>query len=377
MSLQGNLRDFHVSEILQLLGLQSKTGCLVLQGREGQARFYVLEGRVVSARAPGDISLLAFLRRVQRLTEEQVRGIRALQSETRRDVEDIILQGRYMHPENLAECLERHFIEELWRVAHWNDGTYQFQVNEKWPYPPTTRAAVEGLLMEVARRSDEWTRYQEVLPDDHVVLGLRDLPDPEEPFSDEERDLFGLIDGRRTLAEVAASAALTRFELYESLHRMIESGWVEVIGRREPEAGTAAITDGPPAGVEPAPPRKAGRLAGRAARSRTMRRFIEQLREAVVILVVAVAVAALARLGRNLTERAQTPAQDVFVAAQLRDIRHALELFHRVEGHYPRRLQELVDGGWVPASQLRFPGMELSYKRADDDRYGLAIEAER
>ena len=31
MALQGNLRDFSVTEILQLLGSQKKTGCLLLE----------------------------------------------------------------------------------------------------------------------------------------------------------------------------------------------------------------------------------------------------------------------------------------------------------------------------------------------------------
>jgi len=371
MSLQGNLRDFHVSEILQLLGLQSKTGCLVLESPGAQVRLYVLDGRVVSARAPGTGAadpLLAFLKQLQRLTDEQERGIVALHSQTQRDVEDIVLQGRYLDPEELGQCLERMFIEELSRVASWKEGTYQFRVDEKWPFPPSVRASVEGLLMEVARRSDETSRFQEIFTDEHVILGLRDFPDLEEPFSDEERDLFGIIDGRRTLAEVAASAALTRYEVYESLHRMLESGWVEIVGRREP--GPVVPDSAATAGTAVAA------FTAQKPRTWSARRLVDQLVEAVTIVVLAIAVIGCSQLGRYLTERARITRDDVFVAAQLRDVRHALALYHRSEGHYPKRLHELVEGGWVSASHLRLPGVEVTY-RLSGDHYQLGIDAER
>ena len=50
MALQGNLNDFTVSEILQLLGTQKKTGCLLMKRDAETVVIYVSDGRVVSAR---------------------------------------------------------------------------------------------------------------------------------------------------------------------------------------------------------------------------------------------------------------------------------------------------------------------------------------
>jgi len=46
MALEGNLKDFSATDILQLLGTQKKTGCLLLEREGDHASFYVLEGRV-------------------------------------------------------------------------------------------------------------------------------------------------------------------------------------------------------------------------------------------------------------------------------------------------------------------------------------------
>ena len=91
MALQGNLRDFSATEILQLLGMQQKTGCLVIDNPSQRVSVYVLDGRIVSTRLPGmfkDDPLLRFLLKVHRLSEEQHQGIASIQRESRRDLEE-------------------------------------------------------------------------------------------------------------------------------------------------------------------------------------------------------------------------------------------------------------------------------------------------
>ena len=64
MALQGNLHDFSALEILQLLGSQKKSGCLVLEWNTERALVWVTDGRIVSTRAHGmskDDPLAAFL----------------------------------------------------------------------------------------------------------------------------------------------------------------------------------------------------------------------------------------------------------------------------------------------------------------------------
>ena len=244
MALQGNLRDFSATEILQLLGSQKKTGCLTLDNAVRTMTVHVLDGRVVSTRAPGltkDDPLLAFLRAAHRLSDEQHRGIQTIQRESGRDLEDLLLNGRYLDPEELAAFVERQILDDMMRLARWEEGTYRFDPQQRWGQPPLVRLSVEGILMEVARRADEQKRQATRFPDADRILGVRDLPDPDVELSEEERELFGIVDGRHTLAEIVAAAPLSEYETLEALHNMVEAGWLEVTGHRA-------------AGGPPAPP---------------------------------------------------------------------------------------------------------------------------
>ncbi|MBI3540217.1 MAG: DUF4388 domain-containing protein, partial [Candidatus Eisenbacteria bacterium] len=323
MALQGNLRDFSVSEILQLLGTQKKTGCLLLEKDAERCVVYVHDGRVVSAREPGmkrDDPLVEFLRTIQRFSDEQYRGLIAIHKETGRDLEDLILNGRYMDQEELAGYVERQILDTLLTLAHWEAGTYRFDPAVTWTGARLVRLSAEGALIESARRVDEEKRFRTRFTDPHQLLGVRDLPDPDASLSEEERELFGIIDGQHTVAEVVAAAALTEYEAHEAIHRLMEAEWVEFVGRRdpgapEPEAARTPVAQG-----------------------------LRFAREAVAVIVGLAIVAGALAGGRWLARpSAAASGPDVFAAAQIRDLRQVLELYRHEHGAYPERLDQLVE----------------------------------
>lgn len=358
MALQGNLRDFASTEILQLVGTQRKSGCLTLEWNTERASIWVVEGRIVSTRQPGmakDDPLLAFLRRTKRLSDEQYRGVVTIQRESNRDLEDLLLNGRYLDAQELSHFVERQILDDLMRVVRWDNGSYRFDPNAKWPFPPVTSLSMEGALIEASRRVDEQKRFVLLFKDPHQLLGVRDLPDPDEALSDEERELFGIIDGNHTVAEIVESAPLSEYEVYEALQRMHDSNWVEFSGRRVP-------------GKAPAPaPLPLPADAPRKPRA-------QPFNELVVAVVVLAAVFGLRFASSRLpVGREANPAHDVFAAAQVRDVRYALELYHRERGRYPQRLEDLVEDRWIAGDQITLPGYLVVY-RADRDGQAFQLD---
>jgi hypothetical protein len=365
MAFQGNLRDFSVTEVLQLLGTQKKTGCLMLEWNEERALFYVTDGRMVSTRQPGmakDDPLLRFLLKVHRLSNEQYRGILTIQRESNRDLEDLLVNGRYLEAEELSQHIERQIIEDLMRVMTWENGGYHFDANNRWPNTPLARLSVEGTLIEVARRMDEQKRFAAVLKDPHQLLGVRDLPDADEHLSEEECELFGIIDGRHTLAEIVEAAPLSDYEAREALFRMLDAGWIEIVGRRDPGESTVVAAESPTA--------QAGAPGSIAAYSPSRQALVRQLVLAVVTLVVT---GGLTFLTRGLHPAAPGPGgTDVFAASHERDLRFALSLFHRERGRYPARLEDLVADGWIEARLVREDRRLAQYRPgANGQEYAL------
>jgi len=362
MALQGNLRDFSAMEILQLVGSQKKSGCLVMEWNTERFHVWVSEGRIVSTRQQGlppDDSLARFLRKVHRLSDEQYRGLVTIQKESGRDLEDLLVKGRYVDAVELAGLIERQILDDIMRLVRWENGSYRFDPATTWPGEPLVHLGMEGVMIEAARRIDEQKRFVGVFRDPHVLLGVRDLPDPDEPLSEEEREIFGIVDGLHTLAEVVEAAPLIEYEAYESLQRMLEAQWIEFVGRRDP--GFVA---------PPAPPVPAVRDRHKAP---------PWMREIAVGAGVLAAVA-IVRLAASHIPATRPPrlADDVYAAAQIRDLRAAVDLFGRERGDYPRQLEDLVEDRWIDGSQLRIPGYAIQYKLVNGGRsYELELRPDR
>ena len=208
--------------------------------------------------------------------------------------------------------------------------------------------SMEGVMIEAARRADEEKRFVTLFRDPYQLLGVRDLPDPDEPLSDEERELFGIIDGHHTVADVVEAAPLSEYEAYEALQRMLESQWIEFVGRQEPGKRGSRANEAP----RPEAKRNAG--AARAGHHGDGRARCSA------------ACASPAR-SSTLTDR-PAPQNDVYAAAQVRDLRYALDLYARENGHYPARLDDLVEDHWVGADQVSLAGYIVLYRRESSGR---------
>jgi uncharacterized protein DUF4388 len=359
MALQGNLRDFSVSEILQLLGTQHKTGCLLLQRDGEKCVVYVNDGRIVSARDPGlraEDPMVRFLRMIHRLTDEQYEGLLTLHRETGRDLEDLLINGTYMDQQELTSYVERQILDSLFRLSHWDSGSYLFDPSMTWKGARLVSLSIEGALIESARRADEHKRHRGIFADPHQLMGVRDLPDPDEQLSDEERELFGIVDGKHTVGEITEAASMTEYEAHEALHRMVEAQWLEFVGRREPGA------------VAPEPVQRA------MPRARTL------AREFLVFAVALIVVAGLVVGGRFVNRSTPAPPArgDVFVATQMRDLRKILDLYRREHGEFPERLSQLVDDDWLSERDLEIPAYHLTYSRtASGADYRLQLDRAR
>lgn len=358
MALQGNLRDFSASEILQLVGTQRKSGCLMLEWNTERAMIWINEGRIVASRPPGmskDDPLLVFLQTTHRLSDEQYRGLVTIQKESGRDLEDLLLNGRYLDSQELAMFIERQILDDLMRLVRWENGTYRFDPNTKWPNAPLVLLSMEGAMIEAARRGDEQKRYMQVFKDPYQLLGVRDLPDPDEPLSEEERELFGIIDGQHTVAEIVEAAPFSEYEGYEALYRMLEARWIEVVGRQDPGI-TAVPRPAPSADVREGPARP-------------------WWREVIVAAAFLGALFGMRAVSGQLHLQARPEqSHDVYAAAQMRDLRFALTLYERERGRYPARLDALVSEDWVQAQQVSIPGYQLTYRALDEGRdYQLSL----
>ena len=215
MPIEGPLHELGLQDVFQLLDLSRKTGILrvISRMREDEGRVYFDGGRIVQASlrskpAPaverGELSEREFERRV------------------RAQIETVVFD-----------------------LMAWREGFFSFEERDLADVPPASRAKIasESLLMEAARRIDEWSRIADKIPHMHVVPLLAEVEEGHESQLDllpHEWEVLSLIDGERDLGAIAAMHSGGEFEIAKVVYGLLTTGVVEIKSLQRPSISVAA-----------------------------------------------------------------------------------------------------------------------------------------
>jgi hypothetical protein len=234
MAIEGPLRELGIHDVFQLLDLSRKTGALRVTSelRHNEGTIYFDSGVIVSAEIRSNPHPLgAMLLRTGKITEsdlERARDMQQRQGDKRRLGEILVALGVITQRE--VERQVRFQIEEVvFEVMSWNEGYFSFneQSESKVPTELTVRIPVEALLMEGARRIDEWSRIENRIPHVGVVPSLAPPPEGsggELDLLPPEWEVLALIDGVRSIRTLATELGRSDFEVAKTLFGLESAG---------------------------------------------------------------------------------------------------------------------------------------------------------
>ena len=122
MALSGTIKDFGLGDIFQLIGIQRKTGVLMLEEDGDAVTVKFLEGQVVGAdtRSASVEDLLgAVLVRTDRISSEQLKEALALQKKTLQRLGFILVKNNFISEEELIEALRVQSLQIVYRLFRW------------------------------------------------------------------------------------------------------------------------------------------------------------------------------------------------------------------------------------------------------------------
>lgn len=244
----GDLRLFHVGELLALIAAMRKDGQLHLLVPHARKTIQFVEGEVVHASSTvEDDRLGEVLWRRGMLSLEQ---LSAVQDQVRPGVKlgRLLIERGLLTPRQLYDGLREQVVEIVYSTFHLLRGEFLFiegQARRKGTVQLET--STQELIREGVRRVQELTRLEEVLPHGQAVLAVRPVQLDLQP-AERERRLLDLIDGRRTAAEIIAASHLGEFEARKVLAGLVTGGQVEVCarsaGRGRPAGKTPDVLHG-------------------------------------------------------------------------------------------------------------------------------------
>lgn len=175
MAFQGSLKELPLPDIVQLVSVSGKTGAFTLKADGATGRIYLKGGQIVH-----------------------------------------------------AELGELSGEEAVYELAIWTEGDFVFTPGKEAPQT-TIQKSNTNLLMEAARRIDEWQVLSKRIPSTSLVpVFTTQVATTSVSFTPGEWQLICKIDERRSIDEIAAGLGMSPFDACKLLYGLLTSGLVSL-----------------------------------------------------------------------------------------------------------------------------------------------------
>lgn len=229
-TLQGSLASFKLTDLLTLLSMSRKSGTLTISSDGRASAVVFMNGSVVYAGSNQEkLRLSAILLRKKKITHEQFDEIDALMRNAGGRFGQIAVQQAVMTEDQLRDWLKVQVSEVLYDAFVWTSGTFSFSEEVNLPdYAVTISVDLPNLIMEGARRIEQWEQCLELLPDSSIVFRVVSTPkDDRITLSADEWKILFLINGQRTLADLVREADDDPLIVYRSVYGLEANKLIE------------------------------------------------------------------------------------------------------------------------------------------------------
>jgi hypothetical protein len=237
MALKGNLRDFSLHQLLNLINLAHKTGALTVRGenrRSESAYLFFREGKLIYATFDDrPIRLTDILVKVGKITPDQAKIVRdRSRVDTDKELGLLLIHNGYLSQNDIIQGVRSYLLETVYHLFTWPNGDFRFEPNQ---LPPEERITVplnlENLIMEGGRRQHEWERLRDEIPDLEAPLRFAERPNTNLrniSLSVDEWKVISFINSRNTIRQIAQFLGMDDFQVRRVVQGLRRAGLVEI-----------------------------------------------------------------------------------------------------------------------------------------------------
>ncbi len=346
MALKGSLHDFGISEIMQMIGHQHKSGVLTVREKGSEVNILFHEGNIVSARAeplPEELEWGELLVRSGLISRSQFELVEKMSRESLQSLEFVLVKTKTLSEDELKEVIKLRNLEITNSLFLLNTGEYEFVPGSVSYFAQLTiPISSEQVLMDGYRIKDEWPHISREVPSMEMRFAKKGGEfSVADRLPEDENRIYRMIDGEHTVRDMIFLSRMGKFEVCRILARLSERDRIQPVSEAEPPRPSVA------------PGHK--------------RLFQAFFYPAFVILTLLLINGIRINLVR---EKAAPYSRYLQQRYQIQRIEQALEAYRLAFGNYPRQLDDLVQEKFLGQDEISFPwksegsgGHEYDYQK--------------
>ena len=246
--LEGDISAFPIVDVLRLAARGRPTGVLRLTRDGAQGEISLKDGSVISASS--SLAREFFGQRLVSAGLVTQAQLVAVLDEQKRDhsgrIGDLLVHKGLVTPEALMAIVDEVILSAACLLLEWDEGRFFFEETLPPPEFVGTPMGVEALILEHARRLDQWRTVHRLIPSLDAVLVLSPVPPANESIDikPEEWRVLAMIDGSRNVRAIAAAVGIPEFETCKVLYGLSAAGLVDITdsSNHSSEVATGGVT---------------------------------------------------------------------------------------------------------------------------------------
>lgn len=235
MAIKGNLSDFTLTQLLNLINLAHKSGNLVVEGSNEAVEVFFSNGKLAYAQnGEDDSSLVGILHKSNLLSSSQYRGIKANgNGMSDKELGLLLINANYFSQQDILTSLQSHFVDIVNRLFTWMEGVFQFNTDVIPPEDKiTVQVNLENLILEGSRQIHELEHLEEEIPS--LEIGAKFVDRPGEnitslKLSSDEWRVIPYIDPQNKLSLIAQVTGLSDLKIRQVIYSLVQAGVIEMV----------------------------------------------------------------------------------------------------------------------------------------------------
>lgn len=246
MAIKGSLKEASLPDVLQLLSMGKKTGCLAVTHRNNFGYIYFDKGRISYASIVNRRDRLGdILVKSGSITKAQLEAAIAAQTvHNEQRLGELLVSHGAISRDELHEQIRLQIEEAVYFLFTWTQGTFNFESDVR-PDEQDLIVAInpESLLLEGARRVDEWSLIEKKIPSFDLVFDVDRVRIDASgvTVTKEQEIILSLLDGRRDVATVIDDSGLGEFDVGKVIYGFLSAGFALRVGKTK--APEPAVSD--------------------------------------------------------------------------------------------------------------------------------------
>ncbi|HYE03962.1 MAG TPA: DUF4388 domain-containing protein, partial [Planctomycetota bacterium] len=237
MGFAGNLQTLTLAEVLQTLNRIHGSGVLRLASAHGGREVVFANGEIIGVdlKEDGRNSLIRLLIALGKIDVDAAATISEGGGGSAAIVDALVQRG-LLSADEIQEVQAKQALDELYDIWTWNFGDFVFAeagsdaeataAVERWR-KQALKVNLNSLLMESARRQDDWTRLGTRFEKEDWVIAIE--PGCEDQIAQASKEypasaVLPLVDSVRAVSEIQKASVATRLDVYAVIADQLDLG---------------------------------------------------------------------------------------------------------------------------------------------------------